>query len=179
MSDALLLDLFLGISSFISVCFVIVGVVVMLSRIRTLAFYGGAPFVVSSKESVKRALALADLKPSDSIADLGSGDGQILIAASPFVKHATGFEIDPLLVRNAQSRTKHLSNVTIIQQDFWKSDLSSFDVVFIFQIPYAMPRLSEKLKRECRPGTRVISNTFKFPDWTPDKSDKTVFLYLV
>lgn len=157
--------------------------VIMLFRLRTILFFGGAPFVASSRRNIAKAISLAEIKPQDHVADLGSGDGLILFAAARTpATEIVGFEIDPLLVASSlrDAKKKGLDNrLRVEKQSFWDADLSSFDVVFVFQIPYAMPRLAEKLKRELKPGSRVISNNFRFKDWAPAKQDGEVFLYLI
>ena len=52
----------------------------------------GAPFVPISKEKIERAIELVGLKPGQKIADLGSGDGRILIACAKKGVRAVGFE---------------------------------------------------------------------------------------
>ncbi|HVM90450.1 MAG TPA: class I SAM-dependent methyltransferase [Verrucomicrobiae bacterium] len=156
------------------------GAIIMASRLRTL-FFGGAPFVVSAKATIARAFAVAGLGPEDRIADLGSGDGLVLTEAiKAGAKHATGFEIDPILVWTAGQvvRRKMLDDkISIIHKNFWDADVSSFDIIFLFQIPYAMKRLEEKLRNECKPGCRIVSNSFAFPHWKPERIDGQLFLY--
>lgn len=168
------------LAALVFVSFALAGGVIMLFRLRSL-LYGGAPFVASSKSTLANAFALAELGPDDCIADLGSGDGLVLIEAiKAGAKHATGFEIDPFLVQTAKHdvRRKMLADkITINQENFWHAYISSFDVIFLFQIPYAMKKLEEKLTRECKPGCRIISNSFAFPDWKPARVDGQLFLY--
>jgi len=156
---------------------------IMLFRLRTILFFGGAPFVASSRANISKAISLAEIRPQDHVADLGSGDGSILFsAAEAKAGEVVGFEIDPILVATTKrdAKKKNLENrIRIETKNFWDADLSPFDVVFVFQIPYAMPRLAEKLKRELKPGSRVISNNFRFKDWTPAKQDGDVYLYLI
>lgn len=167
-------------AALVFVSFAVAGGVIMLFRLRSL-FYGGAPFVASSKSTLAKAFALAELGPNDRIADLGSGDGLVLIEAiKAGATHAAGFEIDPFLVRTAKHdvRRKMLeSKIEIRQENFWHADISSFDVIFLFQIPYAMKKLEEKLAHECKPGCRIVSNSFAFPDWKPARIDGQLFLY--
>jgi len=157
------------------------GLIILIFRIRTLLF-DGAPFVASSNESIRRGLELANLKANDRLADVGSGDGSVIFAAlKAGVGRADGFEIDPLLIRRSRKRAErngYGARATFHHADFWKADLSPYTVVFIFQIPYAMPRLEEKLMAELKPGTRVISNTFRFPNWKPLRSNGTIHLYV-
>ncbi|MCC7522864.1 class I SAM-dependent methyltransferase [Candidatus Uhrbacteria bacterium] len=147
-------------------------------RIRTMALYGGAPYVASTHSSINNALALANLSASDRFADLGCGDGQVVLAAAKRdVAEAVGFEIDPLLAREASKKTAGYTNAKIIRTSFWEADLTRFDVVYLFQIPYAMPRLEKKLMSELKPTARVVSNGFKFPNWKPTASQGTISLY--
>ena len=68
-----------------------------------------APYVVSPQEIVDRMLELADLKPGETLYDLGSGDGRILITAvSRFKAKAVGVEISDALVNSTNERIHRL-----------------------------------------------------------------------
>jgi len=41
-------------------------------------------------------------------------------------------------------------------------------------MPKIFPRLKEKLEKELKPGTRVISYVWPLPDWTPEVIDEAV-----
>lgn len=153
-------------------------VCILAVRMRTIIQFGGAPYVASTRVSVQTAFVLAALGPNDRFADLGCGDGHVVLAAVKHgAKEAVGYEIDPLLASEASKKIASFKNAKIIKTDFWKADLSIFDVVYLFQIPYAMPRLEQKLLAELKPGSRVVSNGFRFPSWTPVKQEGTITLY--
>jgi len=58
-----------------------------------------APYVVSPQAIVDRMLEMADLKPGETLYDLGSGDGRILLTAvQRFRAKAVGIEISDALV---------------------------------------------------------------------------------
>src|SRR5215470_17557967 len=62
-----------------------------------------APYVSSPARVVDRMLELANLKPGETLYDLGCGDGRILIAAAEKYKvKAVGVEISPKLAEEAQ-----------------------------------------------------------------------------
>src|SRR5229473_2608779 len=64
-----------------------------------------APFVTSPVRIVERMLELANLKPGETLYDLGCGDGRILIAAAEKYKaKAVGIEISPKLAAEASAR---------------------------------------------------------------------------
>ena len=143
--------------------------------------FGGAPYVPTHPVRVRRMIAMAEIRPTDDVADLGSGDGRIVIAAAEAgARQVVGYEVDDTLV--VQSRTaiaeKGLSSIArILKGSFWQADLRACDVIFCFQIPYAMGRIRRKLERELKNGSRVVSNGFKIPDWPIDREDDHVFLY--
>ena len=92
-----------------------------------------------------------------------------------------GYEINPGLVFISRIwvRLVGLKNkVFIYNKSFWTVDLSSYDVVVVYGIDYIMERLEKKLLKELKPGTRVISNNFKFPNWQYSKEEDKVFLYI-
>src|SRR5206468_3013802 len=64
-----------------------------------------SPYVASPVRVVDRMLEIANIKPGETLYDLGCGDGRILIAAAEKYKaKAIGVEISPKLVATANSR---------------------------------------------------------------------------
>src|ERR1700722_16354752 len=58
-----------------------------------------APYVASPVRVVDRMLELANIKPGETVYDLGCGDGRILIAAvEKYKAKAVGVEISPKVV---------------------------------------------------------------------------------
>lgn len=141
----------------------------------------GIPFVVSTDERTKSIIKLLDPKPGEKIVDLGSGNGKLLFEIARRGSIAYGYEINPLAYFQSVLFTKKLglSNVKIYRENFFNVNLSKFDAVVIYGIAPTMPRIEEKLKRELKPGTRIVSNYFKFPNLKPIKKDGNVLLYEV
>ena len=87
-----------------------------------------APYVPSPPPVVERMLTLADVTEQDTVYDLGSGDGRIVVmAARQFGAQAVGVEIDEKLVDRARARIKELElddRARILQQDLMRVDLS-------------------------------------------------------
>lgn len=141
----------------------------------------GAPFVPSHPERVKRMVALAQIGPDDCVVDLGSGDGRLVFAAAEAgAKQAIGYEINAALVRRCRNETERrglTGRVTFKQCSFWDIDLHDADVILMYQIPYAMKRIGDKLRRELRPGSRIVSNAFTFPDWPPLHQEGNLYVY--
>lgn len=149
-----------------------------------LAFFFGAPFVPSRNKVAKKMLEFANISESDYVIDLGSGDGRLLfLAAKKKPKKIVGIEINPWLVIYTWLRSTFLSRMgrpQVVWGNFWKQDLSQATVVFVYLLPWKMDNLAKKLKRELKPGTRVISNSFVLPGWKQKQydADSQVFEFI-
>lgn len=82
--------------------------------------------------------------------------------------------------------TKCLTQPSIIfkWKNLFNEDLSKADVIYFFGMPKTIKnKLKEKIKREAKPGARVISYVFKVDGWEPGIIDKpgknelAVYLY--
>ncbi len=144
-----------------------------------LVHFGG-PYVPTRQEDVERMIKLAQITSTDRVADLGSGDGRIVIAAAKAgAADALGIEIHSGLVKKSQLSAKlaHLTNARFFAQSFWKTDFSDRTVIFLYQVPYTMRRLEKKLHDELPIGARIISNDFKFVDWKPVSEHGRIRVY--
>lgn len=141
----------------------------------------GAPYVTTPIQTVEVMFRLANLSQTDHVIDLGSGDGRMVIAAAKQdVASARGFEIHPGLVKLANHNIKkaQLEKIAHVKnQSMWHADVHEATVVFLYQLPYVMKKLGEKLKTELPPGARIVSNAFPIADWTPVKKEGNVYLY--
>jgi SAM-dependent methyltransferase len=130
-------------------------------------------FVPTPTPIVDAMLKLARLAPTDVIYDLGSGDGRIVItAAQKYGARGIGIEIDAGLIKEATKNARKAGvadHVTFLQADLFRTDLSGASVVTLFLSPSINRRLEAKLKRELKPGSRIISHRFPFDDWKPDE----------
>lgn len=130
-----------------------------------------APFVPTPELVVQRMLELAQLKPTDKLYDLGSGDGRILFTAAQSVMlTAVGIEISEPLVLETRKRAEALglsTRVSVRQENLLETDLSDATVVTVYLLNSANEQLRPKLEKELRVGTRVVSHDFRFEGWTP------------
>lgn len=145
------------------------------------SFLFGAPFQPSSNKALKDIIKLSEVKKEQKVADLGSGDGKIVIEFAKKGADAHGFEINPFLVWISKMKIRRLklqNNAFIHKGNFFEQDFSKFDIIVSFQFIHFMPNFEEKLRRELRKGAKVISNTWKFPNWKPKKKLGHVYLYI-
>ncbi len=133
-----------------------------------------APYVPSPTSVVADMLKLAGVGPQDFVIDLGSGDGRIVLTAAK-VYGASGFGVeiqDPLVERsNEAARREGLADrVKFLKQDLFKTDISRATVLTMYLLPDTVNMLSDKLRRELRPGTRVISHDYPIEGWRPKET---------
>ena len=153
-------------------------VVFILFLFLPLAF--GAPFQPSSKKRVRIITEIAKIKEGERVAELGSGNGKLVIALAKTGAEVHGYEINPVLILWSRWKIKKLGlekKAFVHWKNFWKVDLKKFDVIILFQVYYIMRKLGNKIKKEAKKGTRVVSNTWKFPGKKPVKKISHVYLY--
>jgi ubiquinone/menaquinone biosynthesis C-methylase UbiE len=150
-----------------------------------------APYVVSPQAIVDRMLELAALKQGETLYDLGSGDGRIILAAAQrYRAKAVGVEISDSLVRSTNDKIEKLglkNLATVIHGDLLKVDLSPADVVTIYLMTNTNEILRPNLEKYLRAGARVISHEYAVPGWKanyvekPEPSEKghTIFMYVM
>lgn len=139
------------------------------------------PYVPSSWNKVRQIMEFADVQSGMKMCDLGSGDGRIVIECAKKGAYACGYELSNsrVLLSQKNINRENLKNVAfIVQKDFFKANLSSFDLVTVYGITGIMKRLESKLQKELRAGAKVISNHFPFPNWQPAEIKDDVYLYI-
>ena len=119
-------------------------------------------------------LRLADVKPGDTVYDLGCGDGRIVIAAVR-ERRARGVCVDIDPRRIAESRENAAAagvadRIDFLNQDLLGIDLEGATVVMLFLSPALNLKLRPKLQRELAPGARVVSHWHDMGDWKPQQT---------
>jgi SAM-dependent methyltransferase len=142
----------------------------------------GAPWFPTSMKTVHTMLKIAEVGADDIVYDLGCGDGRTIItAARRYGARAVGIEIDPLRYIWCQIMVTLWGvrdRVKIVYGNFFTQDLNPATVVTCYLLQSTNNKLEEKLLKELRPGTRVVSNTFMFPTMPAVSGDNNVRLYL-
>ena len=132
----------------------------------------GGPYVPTPYLIAERMLALASVGPNDYVIDLGSGDGRLVMAAVTKFKArgAAGIELDEALVRRASLQAQGAGvadRATFTAGDLFKANIERATVVTTYLLPQIMGEVEAKLRRELKPGTRVVCHDYPLPTWTP------------
>jgi precorrin-6B methylase 2 len=142
-------------------------------------------WVPTSEELVQGMLELAKVTPQDTVMDLGSGDGRIVIAAAKRGARATGIEYNPDMValsrRNAE-KAGVSGKAAFLNADLFATDLSQATVITMYLLPSLNLKLMPTILN-LKPGTRVVSHAFTMGEWQCDQSIEkeggTAYLWIV
>jgi Methyltransferase domain len=129
-------------------------------------------WVPTPDELARAMLKAAGTTAADYVVDLGAGDGKIPIAAAKeFGATALGVEYNPELVKLAQCNVLAeglTDKVKIREADIFATDFSAATVLTLYLLSDLNMRLRPTILK-MKPGTRVVSNTFKMGAWSPDQ----------
>jgi SAM-dependent methyltransferase len=132
------------------------------------------PFAPTPPSVIDAMLKLARVGVDDVVYDLGSGDGRIVIlAAQEYGARGVGIELEPTLVDTARQVAREGAvegRVEFVEGDLFTADISPATVVMLALSADVNARLEPKLRRELRPGTRIVSRQFGIGNWVPDRT---------
>jgi hypothetical protein len=129
-------------------------------------------WVPSPQELVDKMLDMAKVTPKDYLMDLGSGDGRTVITAAKRGVRALGVEFNPDMValskRNA-AKAGVSDKASFVEADIFRTDLSPASVITLFLLTDLNLKLRPTIL-SLKPGTRIVSNTFRMGDWEPEET---------
>lgn len=158
--------------------------VALLAIISLLLFslVSGGPYSPSANWKIKELLKLIKKKKVKRAADIGSGDGRIVIALAREGIEAHGYEINPVLVLISRLWIKKLGlekKAFIHCSNLWQVNFSDFDLVVAYLLPHIMGPLSKKLRKEMKPKSLIVTHLFKLANDKPVKESNQLYLYEV
>jgi hypothetical protein len=160
----------------VALAFLFVGLLFVLS-VGFVVFFG-PPYLPTLRKNMDAALDLLDLKPGQTMLELGSGDGRVLVAAAQRGIKVVGIELSPVLVVVSWLRTRrYRKQVRIIWGSYFSVQWPPADGIFTFMIPRQMPRLHRHIEQWRTKPLRVVSFAFVIPGRRVLAEHKGVFLY--
>lgn len=151
-----------------------VGVVLLFGFV--VAF--GAPYLPTLAPRTRDALTLLDLKPGQTLLELGCGDGRVLLAAARQGIHGIGYELNPVLVVIARLITwRYRHMVRIRWGNYWRVPLPPADGIYVFLLDRYMSKLDTKITQEQQGSIRLVSYAFAIPGKAIKRQKSGLFLY--
>lgn len=152
---------------------------IYLGYIIYLQLLPGAFYYPTTPENIKTIFKHIHPQPNDTLIDLGSGDGRIIIAAAQHGIKSIGYELDPLLIHQSRQKIKslNLSHLAKIKaKNFWKADFNQANIICIYQFPQYIKKLEKTFKQIPHPVT-VITNSYPFPNQKPYLIKDKIYFY--
>ncbi len=143
------------------------------------AAFTSGPFVPSARKRHKTMLKLAELTDSDTVYDLGCGDGRLVFSASKLSGKAIGYDLSIPLILYGKLISLFYPKAKIRFGNIWKQDYKDATVIFCYLLPGAMKQFHKEVWPKLKKGTRVISNAFEIHNLKPLKKEDKVYLYQV
>ena len=133
---------------------------------------GDVVYVPTPQRVVEAMLDLAKVGPSDTVIDLGSGDGRVIITAAR--KHGAnglGVDLDRYLLKLATAKAREAGvagRARFLEQNLFETDLSAATVITTYLLPEMNLQLQPKFLA-LRPGTRIVAHDYNFDsNWSAD-----------
>ncbi len=148
-----------------------------------LPIFWGAPWIPSSLRTADKMLRMAEVRPGQTVVDLGAGDGRlVMLAARKYQAKARGVEIDPLRVLAANLGIRMLGLRRTAQVQWGNLDrftLADADVVTLFLMQGTNQKVKTRLEKSLHPGAKVVSHLYSMSGWTPVALDdrRGIFVY--
>ena len=151
----------------------------------------GVRYEPTAMDVVDTMLQMAEVRAHELVADLGCGDGRIVIeAVRRYGARGVCVDIDPRRIEEARAnaaRAGVAERIQFLTQDLFATDLREVSVVMLFLSPEFNLRLRPKLERELAPGARVVSHWHDMGDWRPtrtvrmrsDGRERAVYLWVL
>ncbi|PIS04998.1 MAG: hypothetical protein COT81_03480 [Candidatus Buchananbacteria bacterium CG10_big_fil_rev_8_21_14_0_10_42_9] len=147
--------------------------IILLSAVSATVM--AAPWVPTRRTDIKRAIKLTQIKPGQLVYELGCGDGRVCIEFAKTGARVVGFENSIIPYIAAQIRVARSGlgkHITIKYKNFFKIDYSKPDVIYNYLSHSAMKKLEPKFQNEMKPGSKMVSYVFPFPNVKPTVRDK-------
>lgn len=156
---------------------ILLGVGLLVISFAAAAFLG-APYLPTRRTDISTALELLNLRPGQTMLDLGSGDGALLVSAAKQGINGIGYEINPILWIVSKIRTyKYRKLIKIYLKSYWRARLPKVDGIYVFLISHYMKKLDKKLTKEIKQPTKVVSFTFLIPGRQSEQKVNGLYLY--
>ncbi len=129
------------------------------------------PYISTPEDIIPKMLTLASVKPNETLFDLGSGDGRMVItAARDFHARVVGVEIRRRLVTECRRKVREMGlsrQVKISCRNFKRVSLRKADVLAMYLSSYTLNLMAPKFLKELRPGVRIVNFDYPIPGWRP------------
>lgn len=171
----------------ILVILVIITLYYLYHTINILFFpFKKAPYIPSFNRQLELMKQL-DIKPNSTLVDLWCWDWKALrfFIKEHNIKLWEWFDINSYAIVKGKiiNKIKRINNINLYKKDFFKADLKKYDYIYLYLWDTQLKAMEDRIRKEKKEKTIIISNSFKFTKHKPfntiKKSDwiDDIFLY--
>ena len=152
---------------------------ILIGCLLGLSWFAGsdAPFVPTKMTNIRKILKLAGVKKGKKFYELGSGDGRVVLEAAKLGATAIGIEQSWIRVLYSRWKARKIKNARFYHGNIFDKNFADSDIIYIYLLAKGVKKLEEKLKKELKRGTVVITQKYHFPNWKPYKKLGDFWLY--
>lgn len=160
--------------------------VFFVAQFYNIIFHAYPPFISSSHDSIIKIIRAAEINGSETVYELGCGRARFLRTFERLYPKTRLIGVESLWSINLLNKIRlkiQGSKIKLLNEDFFKLNLSEATIIYCYLNNTTMIKLGEKIISECRPGTQIISQTFSVPNLVPLKTlminGKKVYFYTI
>jgi hypothetical protein len=129
----------------------------------------------------KYLLKLLKEESPKKVVDLGAGWGTIVFPIAKQHPNAKVIAYEnsliPFLFMKLRQLISPTPNLYIERRNFYREDLSSYDLIICYLFPLGMKKLKNKFTSELNNNASIYTHTFSIPGWEPINKWKVKDLY--
>lgn len=161
---------------------ILVIVIVFILVVFGLVAFLGAPYVPSHRKDVRRVFDHFGVDSSDTVVDIGSGDGLVLRLASNYGAQVVGYEVNPFLVAISKLLSWQDARVSVRLQNAWLATFpETTTIVYIFSVSRDEKRITKLLQRQAdrlQKPLKLLCYGSPFKQMQPDDTFEAYHLYI-
>jgi len=165
---------------------VLIYAIFFITQFYNIIFKDYAPTLSTDRITIKKIINELKLKDKTVVYELGCGQAKFLrfIEKNYSPAKLIGVENSLIVYWFNQLKFKlQASKIKLLPKDIFDINLGQADVIYCWLFNSNMIKLGEKIKKECKPGTQIISRSFSIPQFKSIKTliieNKKVYFYQI
>lgn len=154
--------------------FLILIEIIIIVQFYNLIFRGHAPFISTKARVIEKIFSEINFGQdfNGMVYELGAGKAGFLRAFEEKYPATRLIGVEyaffPFFLAKIQIALAG-SKIKMKKANMFKLNLSDADVIYCYLMPTVMKELEPKVSAECRPGTKIVSYQFLFPNLKPER----------
>ncbi len=157
-----------------------------VSQFYNIIFFNYPPFLSTKLESIAKIISLIKIKDGAVVYEIGCGRARFLRKIETIYPTTELIGVENLFsiyFINKFRLKLQGSKIKLLNKDLLKLNLQTADIIYCYLNNNIMIQLENKIIKECKKGTQIISQTFSLPNLKPDNTiflnNKKIYFYII